>query len=144
MFRNLNRERFLLRIVMAATTGLVALVLALRQPAVADIARDACQQAEQQGISVQDYAQSIINSARPVRRSKAAMDSVAFTTAGKISLETLCKLPLTYCERAEISILTSQVGRKRVIDRMIEFQAAYDTFGAADFCSTIQKELRGK
>lgn len=144
MSRSLDRQTSSLRTVAAATVGLAVLILAPPQSAVADIAHDACQQAEQQGISVQDYAQSIINSGRPVRRSKAAMDSVAFTTAGKISLETLCKLQLTYCERAEISILTSQVGRERVIDRMIEFQAAYDKFGAADFCSTIQKELRGK
>lgn len=120
------------------------LIVALHQPAAADIADDACRQAEQQGISVQDYSQSIIKSARPVRRSKAALDSVASTVAGKVSLQADCKLQLSYCDRAEIAILMDQVGRKRVVDQMIQLRALYETVGAADYCTRLQKGLQGR
>ena len=81
---------------------------------------------------------------KPTRRTDKQLREIAFTTASTIALEQWCKVPLTYGERVEIIVITTQVGRERVIMALNELDNGKTKMGSSEFCLRLEKAFRGK
>jgi hypothetical protein len=109
-----------------------------------DLVDDAYRKAEREGKTPKQFADDLLRQVKPTRRTDKQLRDIAFTTASTIALEQWCKVPLTYGERVEVIVITTQVGRERVNMALKGLDDGKTKMGASEFCLRLEKGLRGK
>jgi hypothetical protein len=105
---------------------------------------DAVRKAEREGKTPKQFADELLRQVKPARRTDKQLREIAFTTASTIALEEWCKVPLTYGERVEVIVITTQVGRERVTMALKELEDGKTKMGSSEFCLRLEKSIRGK
>jgi hypothetical protein len=109
-----------------------------------DFIDDEYRKAERQGKTPEQFANEMLRSAKPLRRTDQQLRAIASTVAGTIALQEWCKVSLTYGERVEAIVLGTQVGRDRVIEALGELDEGSKALGASEFCLRLEKGIRSK
>jgi hypothetical protein len=86
----------------------------------------------------------MLRQVKPVRRSDEQLRHAAFTTASRMALEKWCKVPLTYCERVEVIVVSVQVGRRRLDEALNKLDESRKEIGDSEFCLRLEKGIHGK
>jgi hypothetical protein len=109
-----------------------------------DFVDDVTRKAERQGKTPEQFANEILRDTKPVRRTDQQLRAAAFTAAGTVALKEWCKVPLTYSEQVEFIVVSTQVGRGRLVEALNKLDESRKEIGASEFCLRLEKDIRGK
>jgi hypothetical protein len=109
-----------------------------------DFVDDMTRKAERQGKTPEQFANEILRGTKPVRRTDQQLRAAASTAAGTVALKEWCKVPLTYSEQVEFIVVSTQVGRGRIVEALNKLDEGWKEIGASEFCLRLEKKIRGK
>jgi hypothetical protein len=109
-----------------------------------DFVDDVYRKAERQGKTPEQFANGILRDTKPVRRTDQQLRAAAFTAAGTVALKEWCKVPLTYGEQVEFILVSTQVGRGRLVEALNKLDESRKEIGASEFCLRLETDIRGK
>src|SRR5262249_17858390 len=81
---------------------------------------------------------------KPVRRTDQQLRAAAFTAAGTVALKEWCKVPLTYGEQVEVIVVSTQVGRGRLVEALNELDESRKEIGASEVCLRLEKGVTAR